>query len=239
MNSIDKLKLLAGLPITMSDFTCSIYPATLKEIATLGVNQYFKYINLLTIKEEEILRIVKEKIDPFDFLFVNSIYKEDFKEEFVKALQFFTRDEILFLPEIESIIIGKFEEGRMLTKENFFEFQKIISAQNFIQEELVKCTGEDEAARMIRAKLEKSREKIEKSKNKREDNPIEMADLVASLTINSALDIVNVWSISYYAFNDQFKRMRILEQYSTGLQSIMAGADPKKIKLQDWIQSIQ
>ena len=66
-----------------------------------------------------------------------------------------------------------------------------------------------------------------------------MADLVASLTINSALDIVNVWSISYYAFNDQFKRMRILEQYSTGLQSIMAGADPKKIKLQDWIQSIQ
>lgn len=239
MNLIDKLKLLAGLPITMSDFTCSIYPATLKEIATLGVNQYFKYINLLTIKEEEILRIVKEKIDPFDFLFVNSIYKEDFKEEFVKALQFFTRDEILFLPEIESIIIGKFEEGRMLTKENFFEFQKIISAQNFIQEELVKCTGEDEAARMIRAKLEKSREKIEKSKNKREDNPIEMADLVASLTINSALDIVNVWSISYYAFNDQFKRMRILEQYSTGLQSIMAGADPKKIKLQDWIQSIQ
>lgn len=239
MNSIDKLKLLAGLPITMSDFTCSIYPATLKKIATLGVNQYFKYINLLTIKEEEILRIVKEKIDPFDFLFVNSIYKEDFKEEFVKALQFFTRDEILFLPEIESIIIGKFEEGRMLTKENFFEFQKIISAQNFIQEELVKCTGEDEAARMIRAKLEKSREKIEKSKNKREDNPIEMADLVASLTINSALDIVNVWSISYYAFNDQFKRMRILEQYSTGLQSIMAGADPKKIKLQDWIQSIQ
>lgn len=239
MNSIDKLKLLAGLPITMSDFTCSIYPATLKEIASLGVNEYFKYVNLLTIKEDEILKIVKEKIDPFDFLFINSVYKETFKEEFVKALYFFIKDEILFLPDVEAIVIGKFEEGRMLTKENFFEFQKIISAQNFIQEEIVKCTGEDEAARIIKAKLEKSREKIEKSKNKREDNPIEMADLVASLTINSALDIVNVWSISYYAFNDQFKRMRILEQYSTGLQSIMAGADPKKIKLQDWIQSIQ
>lgn len=239
MNSIDKLKLLAGLPITMSDFTCSIYPATLKEIASLGVNEYFKYVNLLTIKEDEILKIVKEKIDPFDFLFINSVYKETFKEEFVKALYFFIKDEILFLSDVEAIVIGKFEEGRMLTKENFFEFQKIISAQNFIQEEIVKYTGEDEAAKMIKAKLEKSREKIEKSKNKREDKLIEMADLVGSLTINSSLDIVNVWGISYYTFNDQFKRMRILEQYSTGLQSIMAGADPKKIKLQDWIQSIQ
>ena len=239
MNSIDKLKLLAGLPITMSDFTCSIYPATLKEIASLGVNEYFKYVNLLTIKEDEILKIVKEKIDPFDFLFINSVYKETFKEEFVKALYFFIKDQILFLPDVEAIVIGKFEEERMLTKENFFEFQKIISAQNFIQEEIVKYTGEDEAAKMIKAKLEKSREKIERSKNKREDKLIEMADLVGSLTINSSLDIVNVWGISYYTFNDQFKRMRILEQYSTGLQSIMAGADPKKIKLQDWIQSIQ
>ena len=71
MNSIDKLKLLAGLPITMSDFTCSIYPATLKEIASLGVNEYFKYVNLLTIKEDEIppKKLLKKKIDPFDFLF--------------------------------------------------------------------------------------------------------------------------------------------------------------------------
>lgn len=33
--------------------------------------------------------------------------------------------------------------------------------------------------------------------------------------------------------------MRLLEQYDTGLQSIMAGADPKKVKLEDWIKKIQ
>jgi len=33
--------------------------------------------------------------------------------------------------------------------------------------------------------------------------------------------------------------MRYLEEYNTGLQSIMAGADPKKIKLKDWIKNIQ
>ena len=66
-----------------------------------------------------------------------------------------------------------------------------------------------------------------------------MTDLIGSLTTKTSLNIVDVWQLSYYTFNDQFRRMRLLEQYSAGLQSIMAGADPKKIKLKDWIQSIQ
>lgn len=239
MNSTNRLKALAGLPITMSDFTCVIHPATLREIAIIGVNVYFRYVNLLTVSKDEVLKMIEQEISPFNFLFINSIYKEDFKTEFVEALRFFVKEDILILPEIEAICIGNFEDGRMLTEQNFTELQDILKFQNFIQSEVIKYTGEDEAAALIKQKLAKGREKVEKAKRSREESNIELTDLISSLSINSSLNMLEVWDLSYYTFNDQFKRMRILEQYNTGLQSIMAGADPKKIKLQDWIQSIQ
>lgn len=239
MNSPDKMKLLAGLPIPMSDFSCSLYPSTLREIATIGTSKYFKYINLLTIKKEEILTIVKEEIDPFDFLIINASSQEEFKDELIEALKFFVKEEILFLPEIECFVVGDFQNSRMITKDNFNEFQKILSIQNFLEEDVVKFAGENASATYIKNKLEKGRKKIEQIKNKKLLEQIELADLVGSLSINSNLNICTVWDISYYAFNDQFKRMRLLEKYNTDLRSIMAGADPKKIKIQDWIQSIQ
>lgn len=238
MNSIDRLKLLAGLPIPMSDSTCFIYPSTLKNIAQLGVETYFKYINLCTITKSDIEKITKEKdLEPFDFIFINCAFKEEFKNEFVEALKFFTKENVLFLKEIESFSIGPFEESRLLTRDNFKEFQSIIYSQNFFDGP-VKSNGENESARLIKQKLEKSRSKIAKIKNTYSEQ-IELADLISALAVKSSLNIFEIWNISYYTFNEQFKRMRLLEQYDTGLQSIMAGADPKKVKLEDWIKKIQ
>jgi len=240
MNSIDKLKLLAGVPIEMSDFTCLVYPFTLKDIAILGSEKFFKYLNLLTISKEEVKRVIgKESVSSFDFILLNCVGNDFFKNEFMQALKIFIREDILLVPDLECFIIGKFEDNRTLNKNNFNEFQFILQTQNFLTDQKVEFRGEDEIARRIKEKLEKGRKKIQELKNLYDENKIELADLIASLAVNSSLNIDNIWNISYYAFNDQFKRMRILEQYNTGLQSIMAGADPKKINLQDWIQSIQ
>lgn len=239
MNSTNKLKALAGLPIEMSDNSCIIYPRTLKEIAEIGLTTYFKYVNLLTLTQSEIKHMIKEEVSPFTFLFLNSNYKEEFKKEFENALVFFIQEPILLLEEMETISIGSFEESRMLSEENFLEFQEILRFQNFIDTEIVKYSGENEAAKRIKDRLAKAKEKVERSKREREKTDIELSDLIGSLSIKSSLSINDVWNLSYYTFNDQFKRMRLLESYQTGLQSIMAGADPKKIKLQDWIQSIQ
>ncbi len=239
MNSIDTLKLLAGLPITMSDNSCSVFPALLRDIAEIGTSTFFQYLNLLTLNSEDISSMVNLKIKPFDFLFYNATQNDSFKTTFLDSLKFFIREEFLMVDEQGILIIGDFAEGRILSSQNFEEFQTIIKAQNFLEEDIVKYTGEDEIARKIKERVKKGQEKIEKLKNKREENAIQFSDIVASLTINSSLNIVDIWNISYYTLNDQFKRMRYLEEYNTGLQSIMAGADPKKIKLKDWIRSIQ
>lgn len=239
MNSTNRLKALASLPIELSDGACLIYPAKLIEIAELGIEEYFKYVNLLTLSASEVKQMLKEDITPFNFLFMNSIYKENFGKEFEKALTFFTRESILLLPDLEAISIGNFEDSRMITEENFTEIQNIIKFQNFIFDDIVKFKGENESAKHIKDRLAKAKEKVERAKRVREESKIEISDLVGSLTSKTSLNILEVWNISYYSFNDQFKRMRILESYETGLQSLMAGADPKKIKLKDWIQSIQ
>lgn len=238
MSSIDRLKLLANLPIPMSDLTCFVYPASLKEIAELGIEKYFKYVNLCTITKVDIEKITKEKdLEPFDFIFINCAFKEEFKNDFIDALKFFVREEILFLKEIESFVIGSFEESRLLTRDNFKEFQEIIYSQNFF-DETIKSNGENESAKIIKEKLAKSRAKVAKIKSNYSEQ-IEFADLISALAIKSSLNIFEIWNISYYTFNEQFKRMRLLEQYDTSLQSIMAGADPKKVKLEDWIKKIQ
>ena len=89
MNSTNKLKALAGLPIEMSDNSCVIYPRTLKEIAEIGLSTYFKYVNLLTLTQSEIKNMIKEEVSPFTFLFLNSNYKEEFKKS-LKMLLFFS-----------------------------------------------------------------------------------------------------------------------------------------------------
>lgn len=237
MSSTDKLKMLAGLPIEMSDSTCLIYPKTLKQIALMGVEKYFRHLNILIINKHDVEKMTKiSDLEPFDFIIMNSIYYEDFKNEIVESIKFFVEDDVLFIEEMESFVIGKFEDSRFLDKNNFKEFQNILKNQHFLDEKN-KSTGENEIAKEIKKKIAKGREKIARIKGN--TDTIELVDLVGSLTINTSLDIDRIWNISYYAFNDQFKRMRFLEQYDTSLQSIMAGADPKKIKLEDWIKSIQ
>ena len=129
---------------------------------------------------------------------------------------------------------------RILSEENFLEFQNIIRQQNWIktEEKEVPCNS---IAQRIKDKIKKGQAKINELKGSEEDeNSLEFGDLIASLPIsNIGLNILNVWDVNYYAFNDQFKRMRALKEYEIGLQSLIAGADPKKVKLKDWIQNIR
>ena len=77
-----------------------------------------------------------------------------------------------------------------------------------------------------------------KEKNKNSD--LDFVDLVASLAAKAnGLNALNVWNLTYYAFNDQFKRMQAIEEYESAKASILAGADPKKVKMDYWMKPIE
>jgi len=178
MNSIDKLKLLAGLPIEMPDNSFSVYPALLRDIATIGEGTFFKYLNLLTLKESEIKSITGINVKTFDFLFFNATENEKFKKEFLDALSFFIKEPLLMVNDQGIIIIGDFSEGRILGSYNYGDFQEIIKAQNFLDTDVIKHVGDNEAARRIKERLRKGREKVEQLKKERDEQSVEFVDIV-------------------------------------------------------------
>ena len=85
-------------------------------------------------------------------------------------------------------------------------------------------------------KIKEGKKVREKSKS----NDLSFLDLVASLAAKgNGLNALNVWDLTYYAFNDQFKRMQAIEDYEQSLHALQQGADPKKVKLDYWVKNIQ
>ena len=78
-----------------------------------------------------------------------------------------------------------------------------------------------------------------KAKKKNGETDIELSDLIASLAIgNNGYNMLNVWDLTYYAFQDQLKRMSWREEFDINTRASLAGAKIDKNKLSHWIKSM-
>lgn len=244
-NLINEEQFYVGIP-TQIDNICKVYPVTLREIAQVGVKNFYSYLNLFTLEKEDIDEFFKqqgieEDITPFQFTLINAAGDERYLQNLQDAFKFFLHeDKITVLADNEAIVLGEITENRLLMEGNFDVICKIISKQNVTQressEEKMDNPSDARAAQIIK-KLKEGRKIREKKKS---DSSLSFVDLVASLAAKgNGLNALNVWDLTYYAFNDQFKRMQMIEEYESARQSILAGADPKKVKLEYWMRPIE
>ena len=84
------------------------------------------------------------------------------------------------------------------------------------------------------------REEAKKKIKKRDgESELELSDLIASLTIGSnTYNMSNVWDLTYYAFQDQLKRMSWREEFDINTRASLAGAKIDKNKLSHWIKTM-
>lgn len=237
MRLISREQLILGKPVLMDDATCLVHQLKIKEIFDIGSENFFKSLALLTMSEQKIQSLTKvAEANTFDFLCEMSKTKDDFKNDVCEAISLFTKEEVYFfgLPFFQ---IGEpMENGdtRVIDKNNFNELRSILQQQNFLDENSGKQT---KAASKISQKMEENRRKINKIKGAVD---LEFVDLVASLPLTGCnLNITQVLELTYYSFNDQFKRSRKKDQYETNIRSLLAGASSKKIKLKDWVSNVQ
>lgn len=245
---IDGLGLLHGKPILIPSTPINVFPVKLKDISSIGVKNYYRYLNLICLRPQEIEGLTQD-ISLTDseivltFLIFTSLAESKFKYEVLKAFRFFTHEQVYLDKETKSFYIKQEEkEDILLTFEIFEAMQYIIKKQNHITklEDEEPPNPANERAKAIMAKQRKGRENVEKYKKDTNEEKIEFFDLVGSLAARgNGLNILNVWNLTYYAFNDQLQRLKMIEEYSNGVQSIIAGADAKKVKLKYWIRSIQ
>lgn len=244
-NLINKEKFLCGIP-TEIEGLCLVYPKTLREIALVGIKNFYIYLNFFTLNKEEIDNFnkeneIEEEITPFQFHLRNSIYDKNYQKNFADAFKFFLKiNSITILKDNEAIVLDN-DTNRVIKEKEFNLISEIIKAQNFLleyeEENYSIKKPSNSKAKEILQKLEQRKKVIDKKKS---HNNLDFYDLVGSLAIGDVgLNILNIWDITYYAFNDQFNRMKMKENYENDVKSLLAGADSKKIKLKHWIRKIQ
>ena len=132
-------KILLGFPIQFKDI-CKVYPPKVKDV--IGNEDFMIYQSLFIITQEELdeAYLKDESVmrvpTPFQYLLMNYFQDEEMKGKIEEAFTLFVHEPVTIVPEIEMLLIGKSEDEldpdvdlenpRLLTEENFFDFQNAI-----------------------------------------------------------------------------------------------------------------
>lgn len=235
-----------GLPKKFKDI-CSIYPPLVKEV--VENDNYSKYEVALTITQEQIEDEFAESapemvtMTPFQYLMLNCMVNEDFLKVILDSFNFFIKEDVAILPDLEIILIGKKEEDidprvdldnpRIINEDNFFDFQNEIRSSLGRKKEKPVDMDEDPRVKRIKAKA-RYRDRL---KAKREKSPTLGTYLAAICCMDVGLNPLNIGEISFAAANYLIDMYRQKEEYGINIKSIMAGA--KDVKLKYWIRNLK
>lgn len=252
---MNKAKIFLKKPIQFKD-KFKIYPPSVNDVFD---NEFDKFRGILLITQEELDREYSncEELSefgiptPFQFLLIQCYNDSEYEQLAKQAFKFFTHEEVSFLLEAESILIGNLEESlgkveitedslieeqlNLLKEEDYFEFQNAVR----------QCVGMDiedtpEDLNILHPRIRemklKARERDRiKAKQLQKTAPTLETSLAAICCMGSGLNPLNIGEISYACISKLIEMNQRREKYDSDKLSIMLGADPKKVKIEYWI----
>jgi len=232
-----RLKLLAGIPFEINGILIS--PLTLKEIVSFGYLKYQLYLRYFVENIDDYFNNIPDEykqLNGFD-LFINS--NQEILDDFTEAIKFFFNEKDLKVlsGDMQTIV---FSNNKLIYRDSWIEYCKIINLQNCVNKKQEDdYNPKSKKAQEIADKLRKAKEKINKIKSKNNEQ-LDFSDLISCLATNgNNLNLLNIFNLTMYQFNDQFKRMQMFEEYDINIRSLLAGADKDKIDLKHWISKIK
>ena len=253
MSSIDSkvIKHLKGLPVIFKDI-CIIQSPSLNDIAVEGLDKFYQYISATQIHKPDKIEDdeVKQLLSPlsdFEYLLLLTQMDSEDNKLIRNSLEFFTKEKVTFITNPPSIVFGSPTEKRILKKEDFLFFQEEIClacAMRDSKEQTIEFLDSDSPkTRELKMQMLAGRRKREEAKRKQRkdsgEKELELSDLIGSLTIaDNSYNLLNVWDLSYYAFQDQFRRMGWREEFDINTRASLAGAKLDKNKLSHWIKTM-
>lgn len=263
MNKIDlEHKLLKGSPIYLGDVP--IYSITLGQM----VDFQYSYtmcnyiINILCIDDDKVSEMLPQEIEKTTLNMVlvqmyaellglenGQIPTDKIDQLLVITLPPFLK--MLFRNEVNydfnnmCFVIGSGEETRILDKNNYDDFRNILKERNCLMD--VDGVENDDnpdndMARKLLEKRKKLREKVRKAKlrNGEDDEGLTLADLISIFAEAEKIPLQDVYDkYDIYQFNNQFNRLKIMEDYQVNIKALLAGAKSEEVKLQHWLSKIK
>ena len=244
-------RIFLGYPIDFKDI-CQIYPPTVNDV--VGNKDFLIYQSLFTMTQEELEDAYAESNvetipTPFQYLLMNYYQDERMREKIHDAFDKFIHEPVTIIPEIEMLLIGKKEDEidpdvdldnpRLLTEENFFDFQNMI--RMVMGEKEVKLPDPEEEnldprIKRYKAKIRASEKIIKRRKAK--DAPSFGTLLAAICCMGIGLTPLNIGEISYACVHWLVTMEQQKEEYDIDIRALLAGADSKKVKPKYWIKNI-
>ena len=242
MLSSDKMKVIReqayGCYASELPGICKVYPITVGTVLEMGSDEYSKRLNILLLNSTDVEKILKEKgvevkegesPSPLAFLLQNAAVDDNFFLELKAAFSTFIKEDILLLPTLNAVLIGSKVEKKLITEDNFSDFQTILRIQN--RKSVPKPPPENESALAKKMRLAKEKRDYYKRKQQQKNG--------AAMDLADLLEIAEVFGIDYknksiYAFYGLIQRHQLRERYEQDIRMLCAGADPQKIKAKYW-----
>ena len=231
-----------------------IYPPTVNDVVT---NDSFSlYTRLLTYSQEEVedeFLEMKKTLDkyptPFEFLLGNSYNSKEYEKRCREAFYFFIHQDVTFLYDQKIILIGKLEkvitnitsieELVVIREEDFFNFQNVIRecvGKKSVEPPIVE---EDPRIAEIKRKARK-RDRLKAKQAEKSKNGVSFyAMLVSICCMGLGITPLNIGEMSYVALEAILRKYQEKEKYQLDIDSLMAGADSKKVKPKYWIRNFE
>jgi hypothetical protein len=245
-------KIFLGFPIDFKGI-CQVYPPTVNDV--VGNKDFGIYQSLFTMTQEELDKAflqderVTQAPTPFQYLLINYYQDEVVRQKIHDAFTQFIHEPVTIVPEIEMLLIGKSEDEldpnvdldnpRLLTAENFFDFQNVIRQSIGVEAEKVPDPEEenlDPRIKRYKMKIKQSEELLKKKKAK---NAPTLGTLLAAICcMGIGLNPLNIGEMSYACVHWLIAMYQQSEEYDIDIRALLAGADSKKVKPKYWIKNI-
>lgn len=217
-----------------------IYPVSLRDIAQIGYKRYNTELRILCLTETDVQALSGKDISErgiFSFLVTSAINDRETMQSFLFLLGKITHSKVVFLSNKMCFSGGFFE----ITKDNFPNIQEVIRLRNGLQ---YIDDGEDEnpdneAARRVLQRRKEERLKRRKAKTPDEDSEITLEDLISILSSGLGMSMDSIMDYDLYQFNDQFNRLKIMDDYQVNIQALLHGAKKEDVNLTHWITKIK
>jgi predicted nucleic acid-binding Zn-ribbon protein len=235
---------LLGYPVDFKHI-CMVYPPKVKDIVTNS--NYSICSRLLTFSQEEIedeyvkaQLDLKELLSPFEYVLNNAYNNPQFKQLLEQAFFLFTHEQIMILFEQKQIVIGDIKEIksvnelRILKEEDYFEFQNLI--REAIGGKMIPPPNpnEDPRVKAIKAKA-RYRDYLKAKQGK----GLNLKTTLSSICcMGFGLNPLNIGELSYAAIPALIATYQEKEKYELDVDSLLAGADAKKVKPKYWIRNL-
>lgn len=237
-----------GLPVPFGKI-CDVYPPKIKDL--LNNKNYPVYKKLLLTSQEDIedeyaeqKMSMEEVPTPLEYLFFICGSDERIKEIALEAFEFFIHEPVTLLAEQKIIIVGDLAtvlpsiksvgELRILKEDNFFEFQNLL--RQSIGEKTLEPYNPNEHPKV---KYFKAKARLrDRVKAKSKDALTLGSSLAAICCMGFGLNPLNIGELSQTALSVLMRYYQEKTKYDIDIQSLLAGADKKKVKPQNWIRNI-